>query len=237
MRRTEKGWVLDARLLRTSLAAAAVSAGLVGERPDDAGVVMAMTMAAALSGCSLSNGRTQIVRVRSVPPDAQVWLDGERVGATPLDVEVRRRNAGPALTDTHLSRAPEAGSRAPMSPWNVFPHGSGRYPGTDRTQRQGVLALSPTGSLRSSREKPRSRRACPGTRAAGPGHPRAGLDYDPDPKATLNPTPLLRYVATGKPTRTAKRRASGKLNHAPPRATRYLQGSSSHELPSSGAPW
>ncbi len=54
-------------------------------------------LAAALSGCSLSNGRTQIVRVRSVPPDAQVWLDGERVGTTPLDVEVRRRNAGPAL--------------------------------------------------------------------------------------------------------------------------------------------
>ena len=59
--------------------------------------VMAMAMAAALAGCSLSNDRTQIVRVRSVPPDAQVWLDGERVGATPLDLEVRRRNAGPAL--------------------------------------------------------------------------------------------------------------------------------------------
>ena len=59
--------------------------------------VTAMAMAAAVSGCSLSNGRTQVVRVRSVPPDAQVWLDGEGAGATPVDVEVRRRNAEPAL--------------------------------------------------------------------------------------------------------------------------------------------
>lgn len=55
----------------------------------------AMATAVVVSGCTLSN--TQVVRVRSVPPDARVWLDGEGVGATPVDVVVRKSNAEPVL--------------------------------------------------------------------------------------------------------------------------------------------
>ena len=61
-------------------------------------VVLAMSMVVALSSnCSVSRGRTQLVHVTSTPPDAQVSLNGEPVGKTPVYVEVRRRNADPVL--------------------------------------------------------------------------------------------------------------------------------------------
>lgn len=49
------------------------------------------------SNCSLSRGRTQLVHVTSTPPTAQVSLNGESVGETPVHVEVRRRDAEPVL--------------------------------------------------------------------------------------------------------------------------------------------
>ena len=52
----------------------------------------------AASGCvTLHSGTTQRIRVASTPPDAQVFLDGQLVGATPLDVTVSRRNRRPVL--------------------------------------------------------------------------------------------------------------------------------------------
>ena len=56
-----------------------------------------VVLAVAASGCSLHNGRAQLVQVRSTPPGAAVFLDGEPAGVTPLEVEVRRRNADPML--------------------------------------------------------------------------------------------------------------------------------------------
>ena len=54
--------------------------------------------AIATSGCvTLHSGTTQRIRVASTPPDAQVFLDGQLVGATPLDVAVSRRNRRPLL--------------------------------------------------------------------------------------------------------------------------------------------
>ena len=58
-------------------------------------VIAAVT---AASGCvTLHSGTTQRIRVASTPPDAQVFLDGQLVGATPLDVTVSRRNRRPML--------------------------------------------------------------------------------------------------------------------------------------------
>lgn len=56
-----------------------------------------MMVVALSSNCSLSRGRTQLVHVTSTPPDAQVSLNGEPVGETPMYVEVRRRDADPVL--------------------------------------------------------------------------------------------------------------------------------------------
>lgn len=62
------------------------------------GVMLAVGMVVALSSnCSLSRGRTQLVEVRSVPLGAQVSLNGEPVGETPVHVEVGRRDADPVL--------------------------------------------------------------------------------------------------------------------------------------------
>ena len=50
----------------------------------------------AVSGCvTLHSGTTQRIRVASTLPDTQVFLDGQLVGATPLDVTVSRRNRRP----------------------------------------------------------------------------------------------------------------------------------------------
>lgn len=52
----------------------------------------------AVSGCvTQHSGTTQRIRVASTPPDAQVLLDGQLVGVTPLDVTVSRRNHRPVL--------------------------------------------------------------------------------------------------------------------------------------------
>ena len=60
--------------------------------------VIAVGMVVVLSSnCSLSRGRTQLVHVTSTPPSAQVSLNGESVGETPVHVEVRRRDAEPVL--------------------------------------------------------------------------------------------------------------------------------------------
>lgn len=48
----------------------------------------------ATAGCALQmNGTTQRLAVASAPPGARVFLDGERVGVTPVEVVVRRRDA------------------------------------------------------------------------------------------------------------------------------------------------
>ena len=61
-------------------------------------LVPTLSLAVALSSnCSLSRGTTQLVAVRSTPPGAEVSLNGEPVGQTPLFVEVRRRDAEPVL--------------------------------------------------------------------------------------------------------------------------------------------
>lgn len=61
-------------------------------------LVPTLSLAVALSSnCSLSRGTTQLVAVRSTPPGAEVSLNGEPVGETPLFVEVRRRDAEPVL--------------------------------------------------------------------------------------------------------------------------------------------
>ena len=50
-------------------------------------------------GCmTLYGGATQRVRVVSTPPDAQVFLDGQPVGVTPVDVTVSRRNPRPVIS-------------------------------------------------------------------------------------------------------------------------------------------
>ena len=55
-------------------------------------------VAAAAGGCALPlNGRTQRIAVTSTPPHARVLLDGNPVGVTPLDVDVRRRDADARL--------------------------------------------------------------------------------------------------------------------------------------------
>lgn len=59
-------------------------------------LVSALSLALS-SNCSLSRGTTQLVEVRSTPPGAEVTLNGEPVGETPLFVEVRRRDAEPVL--------------------------------------------------------------------------------------------------------------------------------------------
>ena len=52
----------------------------------------------AAAGCALQmNGTTQRVAVASAPPGARVFLDGERVGVTPMEVVVRRRDADVVL--------------------------------------------------------------------------------------------------------------------------------------------
>ena len=56
-----------------------------------------VVLAIAVSGCSLRNGRVQLVQVRSTPPGAAVFVDGEPAGVTPEEVEVRRRNADPVV--------------------------------------------------------------------------------------------------------------------------------------------
>lgn len=58
----------------------------------------AAAVAAAAGGCALPiNGRTQRIAVTSTPPHARVLLDGNPVGVTPLDVDVRRRDADARL--------------------------------------------------------------------------------------------------------------------------------------------
>ena len=52
----------------------------------------------ATAGCALQmNGTTQRLAVASAPPGARVFLDGERVGVTPVEVVVRRRDADVVL--------------------------------------------------------------------------------------------------------------------------------------------
>ena len=61
-------------------------------------LALTISLVVALSSnCSLSRGRTQLVEVRSTPPGAEVSLNGEPMGETPLVVEVRRRDAEPVL--------------------------------------------------------------------------------------------------------------------------------------------
>lgn len=63
-----------------------------GRRFVRAAAVAAVVVVAG--GCALPiNGRTQRIAVTSTPPHARVLLDGNPVGVTPLDVDVRRRDA------------------------------------------------------------------------------------------------------------------------------------------------
>ena len=54
---------------------------------------------AATTGCATleTNGSTQRVEVSSTPPAAEVFLDGQAVGVTPVEVVVSRRDPIPAI--------------------------------------------------------------------------------------------------------------------------------------------
>ena len=77
------------------------------------------------SGCvTLHSGTTQRIRVATTPPDAQVFLDGQPVGVTPVDVTVSRRNRRPVLVienegfPRHEQRLTyRAASSAPRTRW------------------------------------------------------------------------------------------------------------------------
>ena len=50
----------------------------------------AVLFMALLTGCSLFGSRTQQLSVRSSPPGAEVWLNGELAGITPFTGRIRR---------------------------------------------------------------------------------------------------------------------------------------------------
>ncbi len=55
-------------------------------------------LALATASCAtLFNGTTQRIHVASTPPGAEVFLDGEPVGATPTEISVSRRNREPQI--------------------------------------------------------------------------------------------------------------------------------------------
>ena len=53
----------------------------------------------AASGCATvyTNGTTQRIEVTSTPPSAEVFLDGQFVGTTPLEVDVSRHSRDPVI--------------------------------------------------------------------------------------------------------------------------------------------
>ena len=67
---------------------------------------LAVVLAVAASGCSLRNGRAQLIQVRSTPPAAAVFLDGKPAGITPAEIEVRRRNGDPVVRVERVGFAP-----------------------------------------------------------------------------------------------------------------------------------
>lgn len=62
-------------------------------------IVAVAVVALAASGCmTLFGGAGRRVEVTSAPPDAQVFVDGEHVGATPVRVTVNGTGPGPVIT-------------------------------------------------------------------------------------------------------------------------------------------
>jgi hypothetical protein len=62
--------------------------------------LLALLVTLAMPGCAtIANGRYQAVSIASEPPGADILLNGQFVGATPMSVRIRRR--GPAEIDLH----------------------------------------------------------------------------------------------------------------------------------------
>jgi hypothetical protein len=63
-------------------------------------VLLALLVTLVVPGCAtIANGRHQSVFIASEPPGAEILLNGQVVGATPMSVRIRRR--GPAEIDLH----------------------------------------------------------------------------------------------------------------------------------------
>lgn len=140
----------------------------------------ALAMTATLTGCAvLFRGIDQTIPVDSTPPGAQVMLDGEGVGVTPVEIRVSRRRAH-TLTVTRPRRV-------------RFARGGRRRPAVEGS-RTLQRSLSPRPVQKSSSTRPASpavgNAAAPVTRRwhAGvgggpcpPGSPAAATTGHPQP--------------------------------------------------------
>ena len=91
----------------------------------------------AMAGCAtMKNDTTQLVRVTSTPPGAEVFLDGRSRGTTPTWIRLSRRSREPRIRVEKEGRSHHMRLRRGMSPWMLanIPAGVG-------TGVVGMLAL------------------------------------------------------------------------------------------------
>ena len=135
---------------------------------------IALAAVLAMAGCATrKNGTTQLVRVTSTPPGAEVFLDGRSRGTTPTWIRLSRRSREPRIRIEREGHSHHMWLRRGMSPWMLanIPAGVG-------TGVVGMMALRGCDECGSGRKRDggqrRPRRLQAGGGGPGPVPGRAG---------------------------------------------------------------